>query len=123
VALPIKKQIDYALFLAAGQDDPHSVTITELCATIARLQEKVETLGKERDEARFGYNHQSELKSVAISRAEAAEAERDRLREALTEARELLAGPLVGVEWKRACYSFIAKADAALQKERANEKD
>jgi hypothetical protein len=38
----------------------------------------------------------------------------ERVVEALREARELLAGPLVGVEWKRACHSFVAKADAAL---------
>lgn len=33
--------VQRSLFLAAGQDDPHSVTITELCAEIARLRKIV----------------------------------------------------------------------------------
>lgn len=35
---------------------------------------------------------------------------------ALKEARDLLAGDLTGVEWKRACHAFVAKADAAIAK-------
>ena len=31
--------VERARFLAAGQDDPHSVTITELCSEIERLRE------------------------------------------------------------------------------------
>ena len=40
----VKRQIEYALFLAAGQDDPHSVTITELCASLSRLTADNEAL-------------------------------------------------------------------------------
>lgn len=39
---------------------------------------------------------------------------------ALKEARSLLAGELVGVEWKRACYAFIARADATIAKAEGN---
>lgn len=34
----VAKQIEYARFLAAGQDDPHSQTIDELCDTIELLR-------------------------------------------------------------------------------------
>ena len=48
----------------------------------------------------------------------ASRAECEGLRAIVRQARELLAGPLVGVEWKRACHDFIDTADAALsQKE------
>lgn len=64
----------------------------------------------------------SKIKSVRDITIEASRAECEGLRAIVRQARELLAGPLVGVEWKRACHDFIATADAALsQKETGRE--
>lgn len=39
--------IERARFLASGQDDPHSVTITELCDQLEAMQAEVEMLNRE----------------------------------------------------------------------------
>ncbi len=51
MSLSIEKQIDYALGLASGQDDPHSITITELCESLSRLRAENERLTAELAEA------------------------------------------------------------------------
>lgn len=38
--------VERARFLASGQDDPHSVTIEELCARIAELEGALEPFAK-----------------------------------------------------------------------------
>ena len=71
--LPIEKQIEYALFLAAGQDDPHSVTITELCDSLSRLTADNEALRKdnarlseEKEALAFGMRNGQSLSEDAI---------------------------------------------------------
>ncbi len=64
----VKRQIEYALFLAAGQDDPHSVTITELCASLSRLTADNEALREAlgRIDNGYGSDHLSKFcKDVA----------------------------------------------------------
>lgn len=87
MSLSIEKQVDYALGLAAGQDDPHSITITELCATIASLQKQLAEARAERDadDAKWKESLQKEYERAEYHKARAAvlEAENKRLREAL----------------------------------------
>jgi hypothetical protein len=61
---------------------------------------------------------------IAANKARAANQDRaDRIRraasellEALTIARDLIAGDLVGAEWKQACHDFLRQANAAIAK-------